>query len=1006
MGQDFRRDQGGGIDRNSPVSFRFNGKTYRGFAGDTLASALLANGVHMLGRSFKYHRPRGILGAGSEDPAGIVQIGRGAHAIPNTRATEQEIYEGLESFAQNCWPSLRYDFNAMNDLFSAFIPAGFYNKTFKGPPGNWALFEPFIRRAAGLGKAPREADPERYEHTHRHCDVLVVGAGPAGLMAALGAARSGARVMLVEETAQLGGAVLSRDPENLKLDGKAPPDWVRDMEAELRGHEEVRILTRACAFGYYVDNYIGVIENVTDHLPPEKREDGQVRQRLWHVRARQVVLATGAIERPLVFHGNDRPGIMLAGACRTYLHRYGVMPGRRAAVFCNNDSAWQSAFDLAAAGAGIAAIIDIRAEPDPELVKSAQARGIDVHLRSVVTGTSGRRRIRAALVQGLDGSGQVTGGAYAVFCDLLMVSGGWSPNVALFSQSRGALRYDEELAGFRPGKSWQKERSAGACNGAFSLAACLDEGAAAGMQAAQDCGFEAVSAEIPALEMKAEQSFGQLAIREVPSPRPPHKRRAFVDLQADVTVKDLSLAQLEGYTSVEHTKRYTTSGMGTDQGKTANMNAFAILADKQGKTIPELGITTFRQPYKPVSIGAFAGQHVGAFLTPRRTTPMHEWHEASGALFEPVGDWLRPWVYPQEGESFEETLMRECKAARSSLGVLDASTLGKIDVRGKDARVFLNRVYTNAWMKLKPGHCRYGLMLGEDGMVKDDGVTACISDEHFHMTTTTGGAAPVMNMLEDYLQTEWPELEVYLTSTTEQWAVISLCGPNSAELVRELLDDLDPDPESFPFMTWREAHIEGLPVRVFRISFTGELSYEINIAASYGLWLWERVMELGAKYGITPYGTEAMHLLRAEKGYIITGQDTDGTMTPADLRMNWIVKKTGDFIGRRSLSISDLVREDRKQLVGLLTQDPGLVLEEGAHVIADREEGMRPVPMLGHVTSSYFSPNLKRSIAMAVVKGGAKRMGEQLFVTRPGMMPVAVRVTGTDFLALDEENRA
>ncbi len=1003
MEQAFRRARGGVVDRNSPVTFSFNGKSYRGFTGDTLASALLANGVHMVGRSFKYHRPRGIMGAGSEDPAGIVQIGKSAHALPNTRASEQEIYEGLESFAQNCWPSLKYDINALNDLFSAFIPAGFYNKTFKGPPGSWALFEPFIRRAAGLGKAPPEADPARYEHTNRHCDVLVIGAGPAGLMAALAAARAGARVMLVEETAQPGGRLLSQNPDSLKLDGKTPAGWVQGLEAELRGHEDAQILTRACAFGYYADNYIGLIENVSDHLPLPVRSENLVRQRLWHIRARQVVLTTGAIERPLVFHGNDRPGIMLASACRTYLHRYGVLPGKKAAVFTGNDSAWATAFDLSDAGVEIAAIVDMRKEPNPELLESARQRGIDVHLHSVITRISGRHRIRAALVQKLDGAGKVASGASALFCDLLAVSGGWSPNVALFSQSRGKLRYDEDIAGFRPGKSWQKERSAGACNGQYSLESCLDAGAAAGVEAARSCGFEAPPSRLPDIKNDRAQHFGHEAVWEVPSALPPHKTRAFVDLQADVTVKDLSLAQLEGYISVEHAKRYTTSGMGTDQGKTANMNAFAILAAKQGKSIPELGITTFRQPYKPVTMGALAGQHVGDFLSPRRTTPMHEWHEANGALFEPVGDWLRPWVFPQKGESFEETLMRETRAARSSLGVLDASTLGKIDVRGPDARVFLSRVYTNAWMKLKPGHCRYGLMLGEDGMVKDDGVTACITDEHFHMTTTTGGAAPVMSTLEDSLQTEWPELQVYLTSTTEQWAVISLCGPNSAGLAGELLDDLDPDPEYFPFMSWRNAHIGGLPVRVFRISFTGELSYEINIAASYGLWLWEKVMQEGAKYGITPYGTEAMHLLRAEKGYIITGQDTDGTMTPADLQMGWIVKKTGDFIGRRSLSMSALMEEDRKQLVGLLTDDPELVLKEGAHVIATPREGAKPVPMLGHVTSSYFSPNLGRSIAMAVVKGGAGRMGKPLFVTRPGLAPAPVKVSATDFLAMSQE---
>ena len=996
-GQPFRLREGGVVDRRRPVRFRFDGRDFEGFAGDTLASALLANGEHMVARSFKYHRPRGLLGAGAEDPAGLVQIGRDdARTDPNTRATEQEIYDGLEAFAQNCWPSLKHDLGAVNDWLSALFPAGFYYKTFMGPPGSWVFFEPFIRKAGGLGRAPRAPDPDDYESLNRHCDVLVVGSGPAGLMAAQSAARSGARVILVEETARLGGELLSVDPATTTLDDRTPVDWVDGVEAALRDHDDVLVLTRTCAFGYYADNFVGLWERVCDHLAPEARSADLPRQRLWRIRAKQVVLATGAIERPLVFQENDRPGIMLAGAARTYLHRYGVLPGRRVVLFANNDRAWSAAFDLQGAGAEIAAIVDVREEIEDALLEKATERGIAVHRGAVLTGTYGRRRVSRACIRSHDGAGGLVGSEHVCACDLILASGGLSPNIALFSQSRGKLRYDDDIAAFRPGQSWQGERSAGACNGATNLRACLTEGAWAGAAAASDAGVDAEPAAMPKVVEPGLPQAAISAMWQVPG----KATKAFVDLQDDVTARDLHLAVREGYRSVEHAKRYTTVGMGTDQGKTVTMNAFGILSQALGQAIPEVGVTTFRQPYKPVTLAALAGQHVGAHFRPRRTTPMHDWHVRHGALFEPVGDWLRPWVYRQEGESHHEALMRECLAARASCGMLDASTLGKIDIRGADARTFLDRVYTNRWDTLRPGRCRYGIMLGEDGMVMDDGVTACLDDTHFHMTTTTGGAAQVLAWLEDYLQTEWPDLEVFLTSVTEQWAVASLSGPESGKVMAALCDGFDA--EAFPAMGWAETKVDGVPARVFGVSFTGARSFEINVPTSYGLWLWEKVMEAGRPHGITPYGTEAMHVLRAEKGFIIVGQDTDGTVTPHDLRMDWIVKTEGDFIGRRSLTRSDTARADRKQLVGLLTADPEVVLDEGAHVIATAHEPAPPVPMLGHVTSSYLSPNLDRSIALALVASGGERIGETLYVTRGGAPPVPATVTETDFLAMLE----
>ncbi len=997
-----RLRQGGLIDRERVVHFSFDDRTYTGHPGDTLASALLAHDIHMVARSFKYHRPRGIVGAGSEDPAALVQIGRDPQVDANTRATEQEIWEGLEAFPQNCWPSLKHDFRAAYDFFARFLTSGFYYKTFMGPPADWATFEPMVRHIAGMGRAPKEPDPDAYESINRHCDVLVIGAGPAGLMAARTAARAGARVILAEETPALGGRLLSipaTGPEAMTLDGLAGPDWAARIGDELRENDAVTVLTRTAASGYYADNFVILWEKVTDHLPPTERHLSEPRQRLWRVRARQVVIATGAVERALVFHKNDRPGIMLASAVRTYLHRYAVRPGRNTAVFTNNDSAWQTAFDLQDCGAAVTVIIDSRRTVDADLKRMAAARDIPVRTNSVVVDTNGRHKLSEIVLSRRRGKG--IGPTMESFeTDLLAISGGWSPNVALFAQSRGQLRWDDSLASFVPGRSWQAECSAGSANGMITLADCLGEGVEAGLGAARRAGFSAAPMPLPAIERAEPEPRAIEALWSAPHKGSPTSTKAFVDLQDDVKTTDLWLAVREGYTSVEHAKRYTTMGMGPDQGKISNLNALGIIADALGLTPAEIGTTTFRQPWKPLTFGAIAGQHVGPLFQPRRTTPMHEWHVAADALFEPVGDWLRPRAYPRPGEDFDKAVQREAKAVRQTAGILDASTLGKIDIRGRDARVFLNRVYANGWSSLSPGRCRYGLMLGEDGMVFDDGVTAAIADDHFHMTTTTGGAAHVLAHLEDYLQTEWPDLDVYLTSVTEEWAVASVAGPQSAAIVKAVCDDFDPDPAVFPFMTWREAQIGGVPARIFRVSFTGELSYEINVPASYGLALWEALIEAGRPHRLVPYGTEAMHLLRAEKGFIIVGQETDGTMTPADLGMGAMVeKKKGDFIGRRSLARLDTLRTGRKQLVGLLTEDPEAVPMEGSQIIETAHEPTPPVPMIGHVTSSYRSPTLGRSIALAVVKGGHARMGETVYIARAGAAPLPATTVGTDFLA-------
>jgi sarcosine oxidase subunit alpha len=979
-----RLPAGGRIDRTRPIGFAFDGRRYQGFAGDTLASALLANGVQLVSRSFKYHRPRGIFGAGAEEPNALVQLGAGARTEPNLRATQVELFEGLAARSQNCWPSVGFDLGEASDLLGPLFPAGFYYKTFMWPPSFWHLYERLIRRAAGMGEAPREPDPDRYEHVHAHCDVLIVGAGPAGLAAALAASQSGARVILADEQPELGGSLLSEPADH-------PAHAWRDVTlATLGALPETRLLARTTVFGYYDHNFLGLLERVSDHLGPQAPH--LPRQRLWKVRARQVVLATGAIERPLVFAGNDRPGVMLAGAVRTYLQRYAVRP-HRAVVLTNNDGAYATALDLHAAKAGVT-VIDIRPDASGALPARARAAGIRVLAGHAISATVGHRKVREVEVRPLR-DGRIEGKAERVLCDVVAVSGGWNPTIHLQSQSRARPQYNAARAIFLPGAAVQAERSAGACNGALTLAACLHDGAQAGVGAAQAAGFKAERPELPAFEEPAEAP-----------PQPiwhlPGKGKAFVDLQNDVTAADIGLALREGYRSVEHVKRYTTTGMGTDQGKTSNVNALGIIAATTGESIPDIGVTTFRPPYTPVTFGAIVGRNCGALFEPARRTPMHAWHEAHGAVFEDVGQWKRPWYYPRPGESMASAVDREVEAARSRVVILDASTLGKIDLQGRDVAEFLNRIYTNAWSKLAIGRSRYGLMLGEDGMVFDDGVTTRLGERHYLMSTTSGGAARVLAWLEEWLQTEWPELQVFCTSVTEQWATISLSGPACRTLLAALVDDLDLDPAAFPHMSVREGRVRGVPARIFRISFTGELGYELQVPASYGLPLWEQCMAAGEKHGIMPYGTEAMHVLRAEKGYIIAGQDTDGTVTPQDLGMAWIVaQQKPDFLGKRSLARADIARDDRKQLVGLLPDDPQALLEEGAPIVAEPSARI-PLAMIGHVTSSYRSPNLGRTFALAMVGHGRERLGQKLYVAMPDRT-IAATVTDPAFIDKDHE---
>jgi sarcosine oxidase subunit alpha len=975
VSKDNRLGQGGRIDRSRPLQFTFNGKPCQGYAGDTLASALLANGVTLIARSWKYHRPRGIVAAGVEEPNAIVQLGRGARTVPNARATEVELHDGLEAASVNCWPSPDFDFMSVASLFSRYMPAGFYYKTFMWPKSLWMKYEHFIRKASGLGRAPELADADTYDKMNAHCEVLIAGGGPAGLAAALAAGRTGARVILADEQAEFGGTLLAS--RETTIDRVPAARWVEMSVAQLRAMPNVRLLPRSTAFGYHDYNYLTLAQRLSDHLPAAERKGR--RERIWRVRAKQVVLAAGAIERPLVFGNNDRPGVMLASAVSTFTNRYGVRLGTRAVIFTNNDSAYQAALDLHHAGIPVAAVVDARRAPRGRLPESVRKAGIEIVDNAVVVDVDGVKRVSGVKVMALGAAAEkVTGSVRTLDCDLLAVSGGWSPAVHLQAQSGGRPRFDEAKACFVPGPSVQAERSVGACNGSFALEACLFEGFAAGAEAARGTGFGDGVARGALAVSPATAEEPLKPLWAVPSDQPIGRGpKQFVDLQNDVAASDILLAAREGYHSIEHVKRYTALGFGTDQGKLGNINGMAILAKALGNDMASTGTTTFRPNYTPVTFGAIAGTDLGDLFEPIRKTAMHQWHEEQGALFENVGQWKRPWYFPKPGEDIHRAVNRECLATRRSVGIMDASTLGKIDIQGPDAATFLNLVYTNAWTKLGVGKCRYGLMLDENGMVMDDGVTTRLGENHFLMTTTTGGAARVMAWLERWLQTEWPHFKVYLTSVTDHFATAAVVGPMSRKVLQAVCKDIDFSPEAFAFMSYKDGTVAGVPAKVMRISFSGELAYEVNVSANEGRHVWEALMAAGQPYGITPYGTEAMHVLRAEKGFIIVGQDTDGSVTPVDLGMDWIIAKGKDFIGRRSLSRSDTRREDRKQLVGLLTENPKDVLPEGGQIVTNAALPT-PVPMLGHVTSSYFSAFLDRSIALAVVKGGLKRMGEKV----------------------------
>ena len=962
----------------------------QGFAGDTLASALLAAGVRVVGRSFKYGRPRGIVGAGAEEPNAIVGVGSVPHRVPNLRATEVPLYDGLEATSTGTGLGKR-GFGS----FARLLPTGFYYKTFMASVPMWQWAERLLRHHAGLGRVAAEsgADPRRvYDKQNHHCDVLVVGGGPAGLAAALQAAHAGARVILADEQAEFGGSLLHLEA---CIDGESAAAWAGAAVAALRTNPAVVLLPRSTVFGYHDHNFLTVLERRVDR-PGTAAE----RQRLHRIRAQETVLATGAVERPLVFAGNDLPGVMLASAVSVYVNRYAVAPGERLLLATTNDNAYRAALDWQRAGREVVAVLDARPAPSGALPEAARAVGIAVWPgHGLMEARGGADGVRRALAAPLSADSNTLAGPPRGFeCDLVATSGGWSPAIHLASQAGAKPVWDDAAAAFLPGGPRQSSRSAGAANGAWSLAACLREGAEAGAAAAAAAGFgngEPVDSPV-ATDEPPEAPPGTLSL--VPHRRPPSRAPCqFVDFQLDVTAADIELAAREGFTSVEHVKRYTALGFGTDQGKLGNVNGIAVLAKALGQGIAETGTTMFRPAYTPVAFGAVAGLDVGDLFDPERRTPMHDWHLRHGAEWENVGRWLRPWYYPRPGETMQQAVRRECLAVRRGVGLLDASTLGKVDIQGPDAAEFLHRIYTGAFRRLGIRRCRYGLMLREDGTIFDDGVTARLGERHYLMHTTTGSAEAVFAWLELWRQTEWPQLNVHFVSVTDHWATAALAGPAARKVLAAAGTDIDLSAEAFPFMQVREGRVAGLPARVFRISFSGEISFEVNVPAQHGEHLWAALMAAGEPFGITPYGTETMHVLRAEKGYLIVGQDTDGSMTPDDMGLGWAVRegKPFGFLGDRSLALADHRRPDRLQLVGLAIQDGETVLPEGAQLVEEPTTG--PAPMAGHVTSSYFSPILGRPIALAMLAGGRARAGETVHAPLADGRIVAAKVVDPVF---------
>ena len=990
------------INKDKAVSFTFNGKHLRGFEGDTLASALLANDQMLIGRSFKYHRPRGVVASGAEEPNGLVNLGKGASFEPNARVTTTELFDGLTAASQNHWPSLEFDVGAINTHLSRFLPAGFYYKMFMYPRSFWKhVYEPIIRKSAGLGKAPKDRDHDTYEHFNATVDVMVVGGGIAGLAAAHAAGTRGARVLLVEQTADWGGRAVVDTPT---IDGLSAQDWINKTVQDLEKMPNVDIRVRCMGAGVYDHGYALAYERLTDHAPDT---DGP-RQRLWRVRAKQIVTATGAIERPLSFAANDLPGVLLASAVRDYVVNFGVSLGDRTVVVTNNDDAYRTAIILKQAGLDIPAIIDARTQVEGDLIDQARALGIRVELGKGIAKAKGGKRVTGVAVCAQAGEGAVL---EEIACDCVAMSGGWSPVVHLWSHCGGKLNWDADQVMFRP----DPERAptghdgqpfvitAGVANGHLFTAEAVSDGWAAGRQAAKVAGHTKRGAPAPMGEDAAEGPISPVWLMPQGANHA-LRSKAWLDFQNDVKVSDVQLAAQEGFESVEHTKRYTTLGMATDQGKLSNINGLAILSQSLNADIPNVGTTTFRPPYTPISMASIAGVARDGLFQPLRKTPISDWSNDNGADNEPVGQWRRPFAYVRSGESVHDAVNREVRNTRENLGLLDASTLGKLIVKGPDAGKFLDMMYTNLMSTLPIGKCRYGLMCSENGFLSDDGVVVRMSEDTWLCHTTTGGAESIHAHMEDWLQCEWWDWKVYVANVTEQYAQIAVVGPNARKVLRKL-GGMDVSAEALPFMEWREGKIGDFDARVFRISFSGELSYEIAVPAGQGRAFWDALMDAGAEFGIMPYGTETLHILRAEKGFIMIGDETDGTVIPQDLNLNWALsKKKEDYLGKRALTRSHMADPNRWKLVGLETVDKS-VLPDGAYAIADGNNANGQRNTQGRVTSTYYSANLERGIAMGLVLKGPDRMGEVLEFNNVDGTTVAAKIVDPVFYDKEGEKQ-
>jgi sarcosine oxidase subunit alpha len=942
-----------------------------------------------VGRSFKYHRPRGFFGAGVDEPNAKVQLYKGAKTEPNANATEVELVEGLIVKSQNCWPSVSFDFGAINNLFQKFFPAGFYYKTFMWPKSFWyKVYEPIIRKAAGLGVAPLKPDPDRYEHKYEYCDVLIAGSGPSGLASALAAAKNGARVILAEDKSRFGGSLLV---DEVTIGNKKGKEWADEAISQLKSMPNVIVKNRSQVFGYYDHNMMVMFEKTRDHI--ENPNKFTPRQKLWYIRAKEIVISTGSLERPLIFGNNDRPGILLSSAAKEYLKVYGVLVGRKPIIFTNNDSAYDTAIEFKKNGIN-PLVVDTRTNSDSSVISEAKNLNIDIKFSHGIANTKGHLKVNSATIGKFNSDKSSYENLEEVSCDCICVSGNWTPTVHLSSQSGNKLKFNETIDAFIPSQSRQKESTIGSANGSFTLKQALEDGFNKGFELSNKITNKNSKSTAPTSN---ERSYGEHdKFWCMPLPKNKHYKR-FVDFQNDVAVSDIELAVREGFRSIEHVKRYTTLGMATDQGKTSNLNGLQLVSNIEGKIVPEVGHTTFRPPYTAVTIGTIVGREVGKHYRPTRKSPMHEWHEKNNAVFVDAGLWLRPRYYKQDNESLEEAAKREANNVRKNVGVCDVTSLGKIDIKGPDTAEFLNRIYTNAWMKLPVGKARYGVMLREDGIVFDDGTTTRISENHFHMTTTTAQAVNVLAHLEYYLQVVWPELNVNVLSTTEQWAGAALAGPNSRELLSKLFPETNILNEALPFMGYKESDLFGVPARIFRISFSGELAYEINVESSYGTFMWEKIIEFGQEMNIEPYGTEALSTLRIEMGHV-AGSELDGRTIPYDVSLEGMLSKKKDFIGKRSLTREAFLNPKREKVVGVIPLDKKTTIPEGSHLVKDGNASP-PNPKLGHVSASCWSVEYNNPFSLAIIQDGKNRIGEKLYAVSPlNNKNIAVEIVSSHYV--------